>query len=712
MPRFDRPAVVHGALVLFAGAIVAKAAQVQLFQADRWRAGAARQQVSDASLPAPRGAVTDAAGRVLVESRELVRLRVAPREVRERGWLRGLLLASGVPKPWAVRATDSTRRWVEIPGDWLPSEVAAVTATRGVHPVPVMQRVLSASEPVRRIVGRVGPDGAPVDGVELALDTLLRGTQGTRQLLRDARGARFESPAVASVAARPGHTVALTLNYALQDICERALADAVARMGATGGDIVVLDPHDGEVRALASQRADARSTAATALAEPFEPGSTVKPFVAAALLARRRARPDEVVNTENGEWTVFGRTIRDVHQARSMTLRDVIRHSSNIGIVKLAQRLTPREQYEALRDLGFGAPTGVPYPAEASGTLRPPSRWTKQSAASLAMGYEMAATPLQLASAYAAVANGGLLLEPALVKEVRDAEGRVRYRHAPRIVRRVMPPAVAAEVRAMLKSVVDSGTATGADLASFTVGGKSGTVRRIERGRGYAAGHYNAVFAGIFPVDDPQFVVVIKLDNPAGVYYGGKIAAPVTKVVLEAALAARDAALDRGALASRVERAALDAYAPQPDSAPRVAARPAPARTPNDSPAVAPVAVVPPELRRDAAVPPADTAPPARVVVDLAAPGARRALRDAAAGRPRNPAAAPARAVPDVHGLAVRDAVYALQRAGFRARLAGGAPSSADTGAGRDIGRPAGRTVPAAGASAAAGALVTVYRAP
>jgi cell division protein FtsI (penicillin-binding protein 3) len=228
VPRFDRPAVVHGALVLFAGAIVAKAAQVQLFQADRWRAGAARQQVSDASLPAPRGAVTDAAGRVLVESRELVRLRVAPREVRERGRLRGLLLASGVPKPWAVRATDSTRRWVEIPGDWLPSEVAAVTATRGVHPVPVMQRVLSASEPVRRIVGRVGPDGAPVDGVELALDTLLRGTQGTRQLLRDARGARFESPAVASVAARPGHTVALTLNYALQDICERALADAVA----------------------------------------------------------------------------------------------------------------------------------------------------------------------------------------------------------------------------------------------------------------------------------------------------------------------------------------------------------------------------------------------------------------------------------------------------------------------------------------------------
>ncbi len=711
MPRVDRPAVVHGALVLFAGAIAAKAAQVQLLQADRWRAGAARQQVADASLPAPRGAVTDASGRVLVESRELVRLRVAPPEVRQRERLRALLLEAGVPKPWAARATDSTRRWVEIPGEWLPSDVAAVTATRGVHAVPVMQRVLSASEPVRRIVGRVGADGAPVDGVELALDTLLRGTQGTRQLLRDARGARFESPAVQSVAARPGHTVALTINQALQEICERALGDAVAQMGATGGDIVVLDPHAGEVRALASQRADVRSTAATALAEPFEPGSTVKPFVAAALLARGRARPGEMVNTENGEWTVYGRTIRDVHRAPSMSLRDVIRHSSNIGIVKLAQRLTPREQYETLRDLGFGTPTGVPYPAEAGGTLRPPARWTKQSPASLAMGYEMAATPLQLATAYAAIANGGELLEPALVKEVRGPDGLVRYRHARRAIRRVMPEPVAAELRSMLKSVVDSGTATGADLASFTVGGKSGTVRRIERGRGYAAGHYNAVFAGIFPVDDPQFVIVVKLDNPAGVYYGGKIAAPVTKVVLEAALAARDAALDRGALAGRVEARARDAYAPPADTSRRRPMSAAAARAARPVPAPAPVAVIPDELGRDTAAGGARAVRAPRVVVDLTAPGARAAIRAATSGRAPGAAPGPARPVPAVQGLPMRDAVVALHRAGFRVRVAG-APAATDDAAVRDLGRPAGRTIPAAGAPAAPGASVTLFRVP
>lgn len=686
MPRLDRSAIVLGALVLFAGAIVGKAAQVQLVQADRWRERAARQQVADASLPAPRGAVTDANGRVLVESRQLVRLRVAPREVRDRRQLRKLLLAAGVSKEFAARAADSARAWVEIPGQWLPSEVASVTAVRGVHAEPTMERVVSASDAVRRIVGRVQPGGEPVDGVEFALDTVLRGTRGTAQLVRDARGGRFESPGVRSVAARPGHTVALTLNWALQDICERALADAVARLGASGGDVVVMEPRSGEVLALASQRADLRTTAATAIAEPFEPGSAIKPFVAATLLARGRARTDEVVDTEDGQWTVFGRTIRDVHRAPSLSLRDVIRHSSNIGIVKFAARLSPREQYEALRDLGFGTPTGVPYPAEAAGTLRAPGRWTKQSSASLAMGYELATTPLQLAAAYAAVANGGELVEPALVREVRDARGAVRYRHSRRVVRRVMPREVADTVRLILKSVVDSGTATDADLATFALGGKSGTVRRIERGQGYAAGHYNAVFAGIFPVERPQFVIVIKLDNPSGVYYGGKVAAPVSKVVLEAALAARDAALDRAALAGDVLPRARNAYGTR-DTAPR--ATPAAAR---------PVAAVAPELRRDLAL---GTDPLARgsvrAVVDLPARAGAPARRD-------SPAPAP-RPVPSVNGLPVRDALYALHRAGFRVRVAGDAQR-------REFAHAAGRTQPAAGAVERAGALVTLYREP
>jgi cell division protein FtsI (penicillin-binding protein 3) len=683
--RINRLTIIHGGLALFAAALVGRAAQVQLWQKDRWTDKANRQHFVDASLPAPRGDVTDATGRVLVESRELVRLKIVPKDVRDRRALARVLTEAGVDKQWVRRAVDTTRKWVEIPQSLLPTDVAAASAIRGVRTEPAMERVFSASRGVRRIVGRVDDaTAAAVDGVELALDSLLSGTRGSESVLRDARGRRLESPTARGVKARAGNTVVLTINHTLQEICERALDDAATRMGASGGDIVVLDPHRGEILAMASRRSDPTATASTVMSEPFEPGSTIKPFVAAAVLAHGHARLDEIVNTENGHWRTHGRNITDVHKAASLSLRDVIRHSSNIGIVKFAERLSQREQYESLRDLGFGTLTGVPYPAEAAGRLRIPSEWSKQSSASLAMGYELSVTPLQLAVAYASIANGGELLEPALVKAIKSPDGRTIYEHERRVVRRVMPRAVAESVRDMLKSVVDSGTAMDADLATFAVGGKSGTARRIERGQGYVSGRYTATFAGLFPAEDPQYVIVVKLDNPAGVYYGGKTAAPVTKVVLEAAIAARDAALNRASLAARVREPR------RPDSAPTVASA---AREsvppPSDSaaraaaPATAPVlAAAPPELL------PADTAPAAtkRFVIDLPA------------RRPSASVALPARAVPDVAYLSLRAAVATLHDAGFRVQLRSGGS--------------VGTTRPAAGAHAKPGTLVTLYREP
>ena len=427
----------------------------------------------------------------------------------------------------------------------------------------------------------------------------------------------------------PGHTVVLTLHQGLQDIAERALGDAVSRMGASGGDIVVLDPHSGEIRALASRRANARASGATALTEPFEPGSTVKPFIAAALLEHGRVRLTDSVPTYNGEHRFDGRMIRDVHRSRALSFADVIRQSSNIGIVQFAARLTPREEYEALRDAGFGMVTGLPYPSESSGRLYPVSQWSKLSPASLAMGYELSVTPIQLAAAYAAFANGGELIEPRLVQEVRAPDGRVTWRSERRVVRRVMSARTAAVMRDLLRDVVQGGTATAADLATFEVAGKSGTARRTAAdGRGYTQGAYTASFVGLFPADAPQYVILVKLDNPSGAFYGGRTAAPVTKVVLEAAIAARDAALDRSLLAAAPKRRSAS-VAPAADSARVVAARAAAA----------------------------ERAAPA-YVVDLGE---------------EPPAPAPAviseRPVPDVRGLSTRSAVRELHRAGFRVQL-------------------------------------------
>ncbi|HEU5175161.1 MAG TPA: penicillin-binding transpeptidase domain-containing protein, partial [Gemmatimonadaceae bacterium] len=416
-----------------------------------------------------------------------------------------------------------------------------------------------------------------------------------------------------------------------------------------------------------------RVSAATALTEPFEPGSTLKPFIAAALLAQGRAKPDDSIAVFGGEYTINGRTLRDVHRGESMmTLAEVLQWSSNVGIARFAERLTPREQYEALRDFGFGTPTGVPFPSEASGRLRIPAEWSKQSPASLAIGYEISVTPMQLAVAYAAFANGGRLLEPALVKEIRAADGTVVFRHTPRVARQVIPPSVASQLRSMLVAVVNQGSAVQADVETYLLAGKTGTARRNVGGR-YAATQYYATFVGLFPAEDPQFVILVKLDSPQGEYYGGATAAPVTRAVLEAALAARDAALDRRVLAALPRRER-------------------------------------PDTTRDSVSSVTGDAPPSAVAlageerVPLPAPVVRS--RSAATNvpfvatlpyHPPRPAARPPRTVPVVAGLELRDAVRALHEAGFKVRLAGNGPR--------------GTTQPAAGTLVPAGAVIRLYHA-
>jgi cell division protein FtsI (penicillin-binding protein 3) len=671
MLRDKRIALVHFVLGLFAVAIIARAAQVQVWQGKQWQAKATRQHVAASSIPAPRGTVLDATGVPLAESRERVKIGVATPEVRDPKKLARELKRVGLDASWLARLADPKRKWVDLPASYVPADVETVLSMRGVYATPIGDRVYAASGGVQRIIGHANAQGVGLDGIELTLDSLLRGTKGTVSLLKDGRGRRFESPDQVRSDPLPGHTVTLTINAALQSITDQALGNAVSRMSADGGDILVLDPNTGEILAMASRRRDPRAMSATAINEPYQPGSTLKPFTAAAVLARGKARIDEVIETYNGTYRTFGRTIHDVHAEPRMSLADVIRESSNVGIVRFAERLTPREQYESLRDFGFGTPTGVPYPMEAAGVLREPRFWTKQSAASLAMGYEMSVTPLQLALAYGSIANGGELLEPSLVKEVRDLEGNVVYAAKRRVVRRVLTPQGAAQMRRLLTGVVDSGTATDAELSTFAVGGKSGTVRGMSKGR-YVAGSYTASFAGLFPADDPKFVILVKLDNPKGAYYGGKTAAPVSKVVLEAAIAARDAAIDRSALTRR-------------RSEPVFASRDSGPKAPADSPkarqitiAAGAVEEMPDDSARDAA-----ESASVPYIVSLAE-------------RPRTPPpAVRVRPIPDVRGLPLRQAVHTLHESGFKVQLASGST---------------GTTAPEAGTPTRTGSLVRLYR--
>ncbi|HEY0932059.1 MAG TPA: penicillin-binding transpeptidase domain-containing protein, partial [Gemmatimonas sp.] len=690
-----RSAFVHVTLVLFAAAIVARAAQIQLVERESWQRIAERQHVKDLAVAPPRGAILEATGNVLVETREQMKLVIEPhnltmvkrkgkdgktRTVDTRAVVRRGLRELRVSDANMRRVFNNPKaRWVELPYRFLPADLDRFKGLPGVKTLPVLTRVNATPDGLRGIVGALNPDGAPLGGIELELDPFLRGEAGHTPVVLDGRGGRIGSPMLAPVEARPGHTVTLTINQSLQEIAEQALTDARKRTGASGGDVVILDPRDGAILALAGVRDGKAALTSTPLAEPYEPGSVMKPFVVSRLLDAGRAKPDELLNTENGTWAVAGRTLSDEHKAASMSVRDIIRFSSNIGTAKLALRFNQQEEYQALRDFGFGNFTGVPYPAESRGRLALPKDWGKMTPASVAIGYEMMATPVQIATAYAALANDGELLQPVLVREVRDSEGRVVFQHRKRAIRQVVTPATAALMRTMLKSVVDSGTARAANLATFDVAGKSGTARRLVPGQGYVPGRYNASFAGMFPAEDPQYVIVARLIDPEGTYFGGIVSGAMANMILQNALATRDASLDRGALARVARPIPVAPVKPLSPEAVRIAAR--------DS------------ARRDSlkAPPPPKAEPlpgPARVVVDLPFDAQRASVR-------REDGDGELQLVPSVYGLDAREAVRVLYAAGFQVSVTRGGEARYGDARDTDV-----RTRPATGTALRSGSTV------
>jgi len=635
MPKLpSRIALIAAGFVAAALAVVARAAYVQLYQGSYWRARAAEQQTTLVPLPARRGALYDRNGVPLALSQETFGVGVAPKQVRDRTLVADRLAAVlRRPLEEMRRLVASDRVWAEWPGPFQWTQVAPLKGLRGVYLSRRLERYYPKLDFGAQIVGRVDARGRGASGLERALDTLLVGHAGAALMLRDRTGRTYPSPSRPVAEPESGSDVTLTIDADLQEIAERALAEAVAQTRALGGDVVILQPATGDVLALATVRAGAQG--AGLVGDAFEPGSTAKVFTAATLLRTGKARASDSVFAENGTYQLGDRVIHDVHPSGELSLADVIRVSSNIGIAKFGSRLTNVELYEGFRDFGFGTATGVDLPAESPGRLRNPRGWTDVSAASIAMGYEVAVTPLQLASAYAALAHGGVLLEPQLVREVRRADGDVAWRSAPRPVRRAVPPEVAGQVVHMMVGVVEEGTARRAALGTYNLAGKTGTARRNVGGH-YLEGHYWASFVGLFPAEDPQLVLVVKIDDPQGAYFGGTTAAPVVRTILEAAIATPAVALDRARL---TRRRAPDTAPGAGTSAPVAGSAPL-------------VFAWPPEGA------PRDTAPPAP------------------------------RTVPEVAGQGLRAAARALHRSGFEVRIEGWGRAASTSPAAGALARP------------------------
>jgi cell division protein FtsI (penicillin-binding protein 3) len=629
-------------------AIVARAAQLQLFQGEQWAEQARKQRTERVVLTARRGGIYDRNGVPLAVSQEFYHVGIAPNEIINRRVV-GQLVSRQLGVSWPALERDlRTKRWIYYHGPYTATQVQPLRRRSGVHLTRDFHRFYPSRALARPIIGGLSPDrpmGAA--GLELALDSVLTGQPGEAVLLKDRAGRRYDSPARVVREPVAGNDVFLTIDAELQEIAERGLQQALDAMEAAGGDIVFLDPTNGQLLALASRQTGSGGTRASTFTDPFEPGSTAKLFTAAALLMHRRVAEKDAVFAEGGVWhmpvTSSGRVrvITDAHKTTgSLTLAKAIQVSSNIGMAKFSFRLSPEEQFEMLRDFGFGTPTGTEFPSESRGRLARPDRWQPMyTRASMAMGYEFGVTPVQLAAAYGAIANEGYLLTPTLVREIRDPAGSALYRHQPEPVRRVVTPAVAAQLRQFLKGAVgEGGTGEEAQLVNYTLLGKTGTAVRFERGR-YIPGEYTASFAALFPADRPQLVVIVKIDNPKGKYYGGLTAAPVTRTMLQQALASRRMAIDRSRLTPRED---------------------ATSRTPQRKASNASVA-------------------PVVFTWPYAPPVAR-------------PSAVP---LPDVVGRSAREAALALHQGGFRVKLLG-------------LGRVS-RTAPAAGETAMPGVAVTVW---
>lgn len=392
------------------------------------------------------------------------------------------------------------------------------------------------------LLGFAGIDNQGLAGAELGFDRFLRGQSGLARVERDAMGRpRFETRTVVREPT-DGADILLTIDQVIQHIAERELDRALAETRAAWGTILIMDSQTGEMLAIATaprfnpnEFAQVRPAEWNnpALSTVYEPGSTFKIVLAAAALETGAVDEREIFVNDGFLKVPGGYVIKEARGRRypRQTLGDIIRNSSNVGAAMVATRVGAERYYEAIRQFGFGSPTGIDLPGEAAGLVPPPDRWQGAALQTIGFGQGISVTPLQLLVAGAALANGGVLARPHVLRAVRDAEGRALVVTSPSPGQRAVSSPVARRVVAMLEEVVQRGTGTQARIDGYRVAGKTGTAQKPAPTGGYLSDAYVASFLGLLPVDRPQLAVLVVLDSPKGDYFGGVVAAPVFRAV-------------------------------------------------------------------------------------------------------------------------------------------------------------------------------------
>ena len=514
-----------------------------------WLSRKATDQVED-SLKAvgKRGTIFDRRGHEMAVSIDVTSIAVRPRQVKDvDGTVKELArvlkkkptevkerLASGKPFVWAKRQAT-------------PREADAVKQLRlpGIEFVAESNRFYPNRGLAAHVLGFTGMDGKGMEGIEYFYDRHLRGTGTSVKVLKDAHGNGFQSEPPSDNEGA-GKNVVLTLDHGIQFITETALNDAVESTRARSGMSLVMEPRTGAILALALAPAfnpnayeDAKKALwrNRAVTDPFEPGSTLKIFVAAAALEFTSLSPKTTFNCENGAYRIGKYTVHDVHRYGVLTLQDIIRFSSNIGAAKIGEKVGSEKLYQTLRLFGFGEKTGIDGPAETTGLLMPPKKWADIDTAAISFGHGVSVSAVQLIAAVSAIANDGVLMRPRMVHAVTDRQGQIIQQFEPEEARRAVSSQTAQTLRDIMQTVMlPGGTGTNAALEGYTACGKTGTARKVDESGQYSNDRHVASFVGFAPVENPQIAVLVVIDEPKGQIYGGAVAAPVFKKIAQTTL--------------------------------------------------------------------------------------------------------------------------------------------------------------------------------
>ena len=528
-------------------AVAAQMGRIVVTETDALRDQVRAQARSSVTIPAMRGAILDRDGRGLATNTARYDLAVDPTVEgfrKQAGTffdkLAGLTDASASQYRRRVRDRHSPQ-YVKLREELTPRQYETIQEwdVPGVILTPEFGRRYNYGSTAAHVTGHVGSDGHGLAGLELAYDDTLTGTPGRRVVRRD-RSGRIEAYVGGNVVQpERGDDLVLTIDLTRQAALENELRRGVRESGAEWGTAVAMDPSTGAILGMANVptynpnrpgRASSEARRNRALTDRFEPGSTFKLVGAVSAIEQDLVSLDDSVETGDG-WAVFhGYTMKDVQAHGTISFADVIAKSSNVGMAKTVKELDRGTFYQYARNMGFSQPTWIDLPGEVGGVLKRPPQWSATTQTSMAIGYEVSVTPLQLITAYSALANGGLLKRPYVVAERRDVTGKTLWENEPETIRRAFREETADTLRSAFERVVENGTGTNAQIDGLRVAGKTGTALRLADGE-YSADETRASFAGFFPADAPEVALLVVLGSPQGGPHGGEVAAPVFRRV-------------------------------------------------------------------------------------------------------------------------------------------------------------------------------------